>query len=390
MASKKTIAHLITDEKFPDSAYDQFESVAPGVSEYYIISRKPLSHLKKIQPVFTTRLALDTGILAKKLLRYTSVIVHGLSYLHQVVIYQLLQKSNRPQIVWIGMGFDYYDLVYPDRKDLFLPETRKLINENVATHRRSVSRTFRGLAGIGERKIFHHSNSKEDIVREIDFFAPVLTNEYALVAKALGNRKFPRLLDWNYGKNSRLFDKKDGPRIDPVSESVVIGNSGASTNNHLDAFEMIDSCPAYRPSVSSPLSYGDKFYSSLVEAKGIRQFGARFSTIKNFLDYSEYVRLLSHFPVAVMNHRRQQAGGNIGILMYMGSTIFLREENPLYDYYKERGAVIFSIQSLERDPGILKIRLYAAQVEKNREILRGLKGWDANVEKTKTLLQALN
>ena len=88
-----------------------------------------------------------------------------------------------------------------------------------------------------------------------------------------------------------------------------------------------------------------------------------------------------------MNHVRQQAVGNIVIMLYLGAKIFLRQECPTYTYFRDQGAVVFSIQELEKKPELLNQRLDHADMVVNRTIVKNNWSKEAANKKTINLLR---
>lgn len=59
---------------------------------------------------------------------------------------------------------------------------------------------------------------------------------------------------------------------------------------------------------------------------------------------AEYFALINKVEVAVIGARRQEAAGNIINLLSNGTKVFLREDNNLLQYYREKGFIIFSYE----------------------------------------------
>jgi hypothetical protein len=75
-----------------------------------------------------------------------------------------------------------------------------------------------------------------------------------------------------------------------------------------------------------------------------------------------------------MNHKRQQAFGNINNALYKGAKVFLRPENLLYKYYKSIGMKIFSVEDLEKFGENALQPLETETKKKNRAIISELMG----------------
>src|SRR5690554_5967082 len=110
---KQRILHIIQDQKFPDSAYELFESMAPGLSDYVLPEKKkPIKYLKKVRPKRITRFSFLNPFFRKSLEKYDVVIVHALTEFNCELI---ARSSSKVNFLWIGLGYDYYDLIFRDK-----------------------------------------------------------------------------------------------------------------------------------------------------------------------------------------------------------------------------------------------------------------------------------
>jgi hypothetical protein len=155
-------------------------------------------------------------------------------------------------------------------------------------------------------------------------------------------------------------EQMDGP-------DILLGNSATASNNHADALALLAGrLDGGRLLV--PLSYGDAAYGARVAALGEAQFGEGFDALCQWMSLAEYHQRISRCGFVVMNHRRQQAVGNIGAALYKGATVYLRPENPLFDFYTGLGVTVRSLQALAEEGGPLR-PLSAAQRADNRRII---------------------
>ena len=104
------------------------------------------------------------------------------------------------------------------------------------------------------------------------------------------------------------------------------------------------------------------------------------------MDFDHYVSLLQSCSMMVMNHKRQQGAGNIGIGIYLGAKVFVNPESPLLDYYKSIGGAIFSMNDLEQELSAGVTGLSADSASRNRDILQRERGREAHLLKTEQLI----
>ena len=89
-----------------------------------------------------------------------------------------------------------------------------------------------------------------------------------------------------------------------------------------------------------------------------------------------------------MNHVRQQAVGNIVIMLYLGARVFVRQENPVYDFFKGSGVAISTVQELEEHPELLSLPLTEEERAGNRAIVSNYWGREKAYERTRKLVEA--
>src|SRR5690606_3599639 len=130
-------------------------------------------------------------------------------------------------------------------------------------------------------------------------------------------------------------------RVDSDAKDILVGNSNSLENNHLDVFDTIKRT-GLKEKVFVPLSYGNnQKYKKTVLEEGRKYLGDNFQPLLDFMKREDYLRLLSGCSTAVFYHYRQQAMGNILALLYMGVRVYLAEKNPVYQYLKRIGIIVF-------------------------------------------------
>ena len=130
--------------------------------------------------------------------------------------------------------------------------------------------------------------------------------------------------------------------------NVLIGNSANPYCQHFLTIDMLEKYKDKDIKVYCVLSYpkDDQEYINKVITYGKEKLGDKFIPLTDFLSYKEYMDLLSNIDIAIFNNNRQQANGNIVSLLYFGKTVFLNPLNTFLDYYKEKGAIIYSTEEL--------------------------------------------
>ena len=132
---------------------------------------------------------------------------------------------------------------------------------------------------------------------------------------------------------------------------VLVGNSATATNRHLELFERLKLIRlGEHVELIAPLSYGDASYARTVEDRGIELFGNRFTALRRFMPPQEYQALLQTVDIALFNHGRQQAAGNIVQLLGYGKKVFLHPEVSTWRSLQARGIVAYDVRDIDLSP----------------------------------------
>lgn len=378
MIKNISILHFVSDEKFIDAAYKNFESVAPSCNTFFVPSwNKRLKHIKETPVRHINPFSFRNPYFMKSLAKYDFVILHSLNTFNQGL---LAHASPDLRFVWIGYGGDYYDLIYEDRNLMYQEKTRAIVNELLA-NKNPVIPLSKKIA----RKIFYTRLDKKALVEKINFFAPVLENEYNMVASKFGS-SFPEYVAWNYGSSAALFNDERKSHCNPNGNNILVGNSATPTNNHIEVFDLLRTQNLGNRKIICPLSYGNSDYASIIKDRGRSYFGENFLGLDTFMPYEEYTELIGTCSNVIMNHHRQQAAGNITPMLFLGANIFLNEMNPHYSFLKEKGAVIFTMSDLSDSPDLLNSQLSEAEIEQNQQIVTSLYNKRAVQNKTENLI----
>jgi hypothetical protein len=231
--------------------------------------------------------------------------------------------------------------------------------------------------------IFYQIKDYKEILKKINYFAPVLYEDYVLLKKQINDFR-PKYLDWNYGSLENDFIKED---LEIKGNNILIGNSSSFENNHIEVIDYLSELDLDSRKIICPLSYGNSEYAVEIIKYGNKILPNNFEPLKNFMKIEEYNEIISTCSVVIMNHLRQQAVGNIIIMMYFGAKIFLNKENPVYEFFKNKGAIIFSINELNNQ--VINTKLSEEEIKKNRQILKEYWSEDIMIKKTEKLIETM-
>lgn len=371
------LLHIVPDDKFIDAAYRIFEEASPGENAFVFFSeKKPLRYIKKTPIQFVGRFAFLNRKFINSLKNYEAVFFHFLTEPDM----QLLAKADKSvKFVWIGWGADYYDLIVGDRTKLFKQKTldlyqRQVIDDQKYTLKSKLKRII--------KLLIYKKNDKRNIVNRISYFAPVIDEDYCLLQQTLLDFR-PAYLSWNYGTlEDDMLKGFEGHMVS--GNNILVGNSASYENNHLDVFAILSKVDLGFRKVLCPLGYGEQRYGDRVAKEGTVVFGHNFVPIRDFMPIKDYVSLVRSCSSVLMGHLRQQAVGNIIIMMYLGAKIFLDKQNPVYSFFNKNGAIIFNLDDFNAET--LKKELTLEEIETNRQILKKHWSRDIILEKTKKLI----
>lgn len=375
------ILHIATDNKFLDYALPLFCEVEGVSNSVWIIS--------DTLTLKYTHAEVDKIVNAEKLnpreaAEFEIVILH--SYRDKLADF-LLQLSNKIRILWIGWGFDYYDLMPGKASSLLQPLTANFHTQYLR-EKSHVQRFKNYVRALSDRA---SQRRKEKVIQRIDYFAPVLHREYLTLKQARSDLRLPQLIDWNYGTIEDQYALNLGDDW-VAGKDILVGNSATLTSNHLDALSILKTVGiAESQKIHIPLNYGDAppEYTQLVSDRSIQMFGDHCMPITQFMALESYLQILRGCGFVIMNHIRQQALGNIITMLYLGARIFLRTDNPIYQELQECGFYLNRMDDLKPGTAWLKTPLTHQEQTNNRKLAVRRWGKDSAIVRTKTMIDKL-
>lgn len=366
------ILHIGPDSQFIQFISKAFELAAPGCNDYAVVSKKtkktlsyeiPNGQVKVIGPSVAG--LFKVALLARK---YDVIIAHSLT---NQAIFALLVAPRKTLTVWSGWGFDYYT---DDVCALLGEESKKLYKELSEGYKKEES-----VLKIALKKVL--SKLKSISVRKIDYFSAPIPNDF-LILKENYPQFCGEYIQLNYGSVEETFSL-GGCSV--TGENILLGNSASITNNHIEALEKIKRLASEEQKVIVPLSYGGEKYRDTIIAKGKDCLAELFCPLIDFMPLGEYSQIINSCSLIIMAHKRQQALGNICAAMYSGARIILDEENPAYQFFIERGAVINSLSDLNNV--LMLTPLSESEVSQNRKVIQRFWGAEKVNNNTKKLIE---
>lgn len=325
--------HIFLDEKFADPFINKINSLSLKNNKFVINTEESVLRNVKSKVDYASIGTREFDNLVGKTSNYERVFFHYLN----VGSYKWILTNSFKSLNWMVWGSDLYQLPFI-RNEVMLPATMKLLLDN-------------GLIDLKRRESLvyrlKYKLSTPLVYSKIDGIYTWITPEYQFAVKNLPfilsppeHRYFRYPLNINWSKISEIV----GPAklLNSKMPRFLLGNSGAYTNNHLDALEQFKDSPF---EFTVPLSYGPKGYISIVEQE-MRNYPSA-TPFTQFLPFADYIRFLNEHDGVILNTLRPQGVGNIWLGMVLGKAIFLNERNMLLPYLLSLGFQVFSIEALK-------------------------------------------
>lgn len=329
------LVHFIPDEKNSDAIIKQFEKFNFEKNRYYIITESidtNFKYFKNLSNVMFERLSNYNLNTVENKNNSDVIIFH---FLHERYEELIKNKFSENKILWMCWGADLYPKINKYRKNLLQQKTKNI--DNKISHLRKVIEYF----GIDNIVYNYRSHKFKKVLSHINYITTVIPDDYIILKENF--KKVPKYIPFNYvGLEERLNNKTDKDFI--CHHNILVGNSAHSTNNHAEIFYILKTCNIKDKKIIVPLSYGSKSYGLKVEKLGEDLLSDSFYPLMGFLPLDEYNSLISSCDIVIMNHNRQQAGGNIDTAIYLGKKVFLNKGNPFYHFLIREGIKIFSIE----------------------------------------------
>ena len=175
--------------------------------------------------------------------------------------------------------------------------------------------------------------------------------------------------------------------VNTESKSVLLGNSATVENNHADALQMLTRVKQKGYTISLPLTYGQfKRYKSTIKELYTESLGESAVFLEDHMELSAYYHFLQQHPTAVFLHYRQQALGNILYMLYVGTKVYLSNQNVVITWLKNNGVKVFTFEEdFVKDIQTLDLTLTKEVMNMNRRSIEKLLRHDRNAATIQSL-----
>lgn len=165
--------------------------------------------------------------------------------------------------------------------------------------------------------------------------------------------------------------------------TVRLGHSASQTNNHLYGIKYLKTIDVSGSSIELPLAYGgSKKYNEYVSNEFLKAFPKNGKICNKYLSKQEYFNSLYSVSTFIMSHWRQEALGNILWGFYSGVKIYLSNKNPLFNYFRIQGFIVFELERISQDNFDRELSLEEKQY--NRDVLLFQYSYEKFIQSIKT------
>lgn len=353
--------HLVNDEKFINATVVEFEKYFPNENIFFvdISGKKNFKMLKYVNlngvNVFTINLSDKKAIdvISTFCLGNVNIISHSLSDLKAVISLEI-KKNLGARLFWICNGADLYGrLMIKGKYDLF--DENKFKNRFFSIF----SYYFKTIqSSLKVRKNLF--TIQMEYFKQLDYFCTWNNFDYDLFKRNYETHAF--LKSFRYPTAAET----DFPKIENQDKKLIMLNQSASkSGNHLTVLKKIkflDNEKQLRDLIL-PLSYGATNVKVKINKYCKENLSYCFNSLDIFLNKEEYFEMLKDVKCAFFGHKRQEAANNVLFLLAFGAKVFLRRDNNLLRYFKQKGFHIYEFETDFNSIADLTTLDYQKQIE---------------------------
>lgn len=241
--------------------------------------------------------------LLKELYAANRIYLHSLFSI-KIVILLFFQPWLLKKCYWIIWGGDLY--VYREPRTTVVAKVKEYIRAFVIKRMGNIVSLVKGDYELakdwyGTRGTYHHG----------EYVGPISKSQLDALPMKLKSKESPIV--------------------------IQIGNSADPSNNHIEALRKLLRFKDENIQIYVPLSYsGETSYINKVIEEGRILFGDKFSALTEYLSTDEYCEFLNNVDIGLFNNDRQQALGNITILLYLNKKVFIRSDTTMWFDFQEK------------------------------------------------------
>src|SRR5688572_6221726 len=304
--------HIVPDNTFINKFYENLRELSL-TDKNRIVVRSNDMKLKSIKynlpfaPLYSKQFESFVGETSQ----YEKVFIHYFTPL----LYRFVATHKFNELNWMIWGGDLYNLPSLDRL-CYEPLTR---SRYIKTDWSAQTKLYELKVLLTQQPFARKAYSKvKNILTWMD-------QEYRF---AIGHLPVKANFKFFFYENQIPYAKLDSLVVTdtaPARLSLIVGNSGSPTNNHLDAVQFLEDNEV-QADLFIPVSYGDDRYISFLK-KNLKFSLGRVEFVERFMPFDEYLNFLMSSDGLIMNTVRPQGYGNILMMMYLGKPVFFNSQN---------------------------------------------------------------
>ena len=236
---------------------------------------------------------------------------------------------------WFFFGYEIYTKLcqyYISKKTL---KSAYPINLKKYSFKECVLRT---ISRMRNREFYLDKQKYENLYKRIDAILVYSEQEYNEITNYVA---LPKLIKRNLNRKIQFIPREK-------ENSIIIGNSKALWNNHLDIFNIIKSVKNNAINYVCFFSYGqESLYTEKIRV--IAKKNKNINIIEDFLDIKEFEQVYQTAAALIINSYRQHALGNIFTAITYGCKVYLNPRSSVYKWLLDEGFNISTVNSLKED-----------------------------------------
>jgi dTDP-N-acetylfucosamine:lipid II N-acetylfucosaminyltransferase len=316
--------HIVSDSKFSNTFYRNLQEIGLLDNNKIVVrsNQNSLSYISTsipFAPLYSKKFSEATGDVS----HYTKVFIHQFSPL----MYRWVARNKFQELNWMIWGGDLYNLPFV-KYDFYEPKTLQYVKANQAND------NFLYLLKVYLTNMPFRKRAYSKVKHVLTW----MESEYDFALQHIPSLQATH--KFFFYENQAPYHALDDYRMPAPSGQkrykIMVGNSGTPTNNHLDAISRI-SQSGLNADLVIPVGYGEAPYIDFLKKNVSFYSNGSIQFIDKFMDFSEYVKILSEADGLVMNHIRPQGYGNILMMMYLGKPVFLNTKNISLPDLKKAG-----------------------------------------------------
>ncbi|WP_343486614.1 hypothetical protein [Allomuricauda sp. d1] len=300
-----------------------------------------------------------------------ALVIYNLDFFKSQIVNRV---DKRVKIIWRFFGTE----LYSRKPHLYLSTKSKSF---------FVSRIVKSKVKSTFPFFFHYEKSFYRAIKRSDAITCTFKDEYEHLTRHWNH--LPTLIPLA-SEHHRNYSSKIDFKLDyPKKNIVVIGNSRAFYNNHLDSLELVQrSKHAQKLNIKVLFNYGTENTYTHEVRKRAKLAGVEL--IDSFIAPNKFIDFYGPVAAFINNSYRQLALGNVFMALHKGVKVYLNSKNPTYQWLEGEGLYIYNMEILENDLKTGQVYLAKSEIEHNLKGLKKLKEGQSKSDFTLQVLELLN